>query len=65
MGDFVEDIGLHSQGFNDAQIAQLDGIKDDLVHLMATLKLEWPRLTRVVPVLTMAATVIAQHQKGT
>lgn len=63
MGDFIENIGLRDQGFNDQQIAQIDGIKDDLMHLMATLKLELPRLNRVIPVLTMATQVIAQHQK--
>jgi hypothetical protein len=63
MSDIIEGLGLHFEGFSDQQIAQIDGIKDDLMHLMATLKLEMPRLNRVIPVLTMAAEVIAQHQK--
>ena len=63
MGDFVENIGLHEQGFNDAQIAQMDAAKDDFAHVTATLKAIWPRLTRLLPVITMMAEVIDQHQK--
>lgn len=63
MTDFVENVGLHSQGFNDQQIAQIDAAKDDALHVMATIKAIWPRITRLVPVLTMIAEVVDQHQK--
>jgi len=63
MGDFIENFGLRDQGFTDDEIAQIDGAKDDLSHVIATIQEIWPRLTRLVPVATMVIERIAQHQK--
>ena len=65
MGDLVEDIGLHSQGFNDAQIAQIDAAKEDALHVIATIQDIMPRINRLVPVAVMIATVLNQHQQET
>ena len=63
MADFVEALGLHVEGFTDAQIAQIDAIKPDVDHLANLVKSEWPRITRVIAVAQMVARVIAQHQE--
>jgi len=63
MADFLESMGLHMEGFTDAQIAQVDAIKPDLEHLIGLVKVELPRINRIVPVLKMMADAYAQHQK--
>jgi hypothetical protein len=77
MGDFVEQMGLHMEGFNDDQIKQIDAIRPDIEHLAGVLQVqmpaiiklvgiinaELPRINRVVPVLHMAITQFNQHQK--
>jgi len=63
MSDFLEQIGLHNEGFNDEEIAQIDAAKEDLSHVVATIKLIWPRINRLMPVIAMVALRVSQHQK--
>ena len=63
MADFMETIGLHGEGFSDAQIAQIDAVKDDALHVIATIQVLMPRINRLIPVARMVAEVLAQHQK--
>lgn len=61
---FMESMGLHAEGFTDEEIARIDAIKDDLAHLLGVIKAEMPRINKVVPVIKMAADVVAAKQKG-
>jgi len=63
MGSLIESMGLHMEGFTDAQIAQIDAIKPDIDHLASLVKSEWPRITRVIGIVQMAAKVVNQHQE--
>lgn len=65
MSDWMEAMALSHEGFTDAEVAQIDAAKDDLNHVVATIEAIWPRLTRLIPVATMIAARIAQHQKET
>jgi hypothetical protein len=60
---FIETMGLHAEGFTDDQIAQIEGVKDDLLHVVATYQAVKPRIDRIVPVIRMVLEVI--NQKGT
>ncbi len=64
MSTWVEEMGLHSEGFNDQQIAEIDGIKDDLLHLWATFRQELPRFKRVAPTVQMILEVVNANQKA-
>ena len=55
---FIEDMGLHAEGFNDEQIAQIEAIKPDLLHLVATYQAVKPRIDRIIPVVRMVLEVI-------
>ncbi len=74
MGTWVEEMGLHSEGFTDEQIAEIDAVKGDALHLWATIqqeiphfqklvKDEWPRIQRLAPVIRMALEVINTNQR--
>ena len=54
----LEEFGLHMEGFNDEQIAQIEAIKPDLLHLVATYQAVKPRIDRIVPVVRMVLEVI-------
>lgn len=64
MSTWVEEMGLHAEGFNDQQIAEIDGIKDDVLHIIATIQAIWPRITRVLPVARMVAEQLAANQRA-
>ena len=64
MSTWVEEMGLHAEGFTDEQIAEIDGIKDDLVHIWATYQAIKPRLDRVAPVVSMILEVVDRNQKA-
>ncbi len=74
MGTWVEDMGLHSEGFTDEQIAEIDLAKPDALHLWATIQqeaphlqkiiqAEWPRIERLIPVIRMVLEVINTNQR--
>ena len=65
MTDFIESMGLHSEGFTDAQIDQINAAVPDAQALIAALKTELPRINRLLPVIQMVFTVFEQHQKET
>lgn len=54
----MEEFGLRMEGFNDQQIAEIEAIKPDLLHLVATYQQVKPRIDRIVPVLRMVLEVI-------
>lgn len=58
MSDLVESMGLRMEGFTDEQIAQIESIKDDLLHVFATYQAIKPRIDRIVPVVRMVLEVI-------
>jgi len=60
---FIELTGLRMEGFSEAQIAQIEAIKEDLLHLVATYQQVKPRIDRVIPVLRMMLEVA--NNKGT
>ncbi len=64
MGTWVEDMGLHAEGFTNEEIAEIDAAKDDILHIIATVRAIWPRLTRVLPVLQMVAERVAANQRA-
>ena len=55
MSTFIEEMGLHAEGFSDSQIAEIDGIKEDLLHIWATYQSVKPRIDKVVPVIRMVS----------
>ncbi len=64
MSTWVEEMGLHAEGFTDEQIAEIDGIKDDLVHIWATYQAVAPRLKRVGPTIQMILDTLNRNQKA-
>ncbi len=64
MATWIEEIGLHREGFSDEQVAEIDGIKDDLLHIWATYQAVKPRIDRVAPVIRMVLEVINANQKA-
>ena len=64
MSTWIEEMGLHSEGFTDSEIAEIDAIKEDLVHIIATVQAVWPRLTRVLPIARMVAARVAANQRA-
>ena len=58
----LEEFGLHMEGFNDEQIAQIEAIKPDLLHLIATYQAVKPRIDRIVPIVRMVLEVINRKQ---
>lgn len=65
MSTWIEEMGLHAEGFSDEQIAQIDAVRDDLFHVVATIKAIWPRLTRIAPVAVMVLQQLDLNQKRT
>ncbi len=64
MSTWIEEMGLHAEGFTDAEIAEIDGVKDDCLHIIATIQTIWPRITRVLPVARMVAERLDANQKA-
>lgn len=64
MSTWIEEMGLHAEGFTDEEIAQIDGIKDDALHIIATIQAIWPRITRVLPVARMIAERLDANQRA-
>ncbi len=64
MSTWIEEYGLHMEGFNDGQIAQIDAAKDDFVHIWATYQAVKPRIDRVAPVILMVLEVLDKNQKA-
>lgn len=62
---FVEEFGLRSEGFNDQQIAEIEAIKPDLLHIWATYQEIKPRIDRVTPVIRMILEVLNQKAAQT
>ncbi len=69
MGDWIENIGLRTEGFSDDQIAQIDAAKPDLLHIIADFQAIWPhiapfisplvpRITKLLPVARMVLEVL-------
>lgn len=54
----LEEFGLRMEGFNDQQIAEIEAIKPDLLHVVATYQQIKPRIDRIVPVIRMVLEVI-------
>lgn len=54
----IEDFALHMEGFTDEQVAQIEAIKPDLLHVFATYQAIKPRLDRIAPVVRMVLEVI-------
>ena len=65
MSDWMESMGLHAEGFTDAQIAQIDAAKPKFAYVMNLLKENMTVITEVIGVANMIASQIAQHQKET
>ena len=64
MSTWVEEMGLHAEGFTDEEIAQIDAAKDDAYHTAATIQAIWPRLTRLLPVAVMILSRLDSNQKA-
>ncbi len=64
MSTWVEEMGLHAEGFTDEQIAQIDSIKEDCLHIWATYQAIKPRLDHVAPVIRMVLEVLVATQKA-
>ena len=65
MSDWMESMGLHAEGFTDAQIAQIDAAKPKFAYVMNLLKENMTVITEIIGVANMIAAQIAQHQKET
>ena len=65
MTDFLESIGLHSEGFTDDQIAQIDAAKPKFAYLLNLVMQNRTVINEVIAVANMIAAQIAQHQKET
>ncbi len=63
MSTWIEEMGLHAEGFTDEQIAQIDAAKDDFLHIWATYQAIRPRINRVAPVVRMILEVLDINQK--
>ncbi len=64
MTTWMEEMGLRAEGFNDAEIAEIDGARDDLMHIWATYLALKPRLDRVGPVILMVLQRLDANQKA-
>ena len=65
MTDFLESIGLHSEGFTDDQIAQIDAAKPKFAYLLNLAMQNRTVFNEVIVVANMIAAQIEQHQKET
>lgn len=65
MSDFLENIGLHEQGFSDEQIARIDAAKPKAAFVMSWVKEHKTVLNELIDVAEMIASQIEQHQKET
>ncbi len=63
MSTWIEEMGLHAEGFTDEQIAQIDAAKDDFLHIWATYQAVKPRIDKVAPVVRMILEVLDINQK--
>lgn len=64
MSTWLEEMGLHAEGFTDEEIAQIDGVKDDFLHIWATYQAVKPRIDRVTPVIRMILERLDANQKA-
>ncbi len=63
MADWLESFALHHYGFTDEEIAKIDAAKEDLLHVVATIQVIWPRIERLLPVARLVAERVAQQQR--
>ena len=63
MADWFADDALRIYGFTEAEIAQINAVKDDLQHVLATVQAIMPRINRLIPVAVMVAARVNQEQK--
>ncbi len=64
MSTWIEEYGLHMEGFTDAEIAEIDAIKEDCLHIWATYQAVKPRIDRVSPVVRMILERLNANQKA-
>ena len=64
MSTWVEEMALHSEGFTDEEIAQIDAVREDALHIWATFQAVLPRLERVAPVVRMVLERLNFNQKA-
>ncbi len=64
MTTWIEEMGLHAEGFTDEEIAEIDAVRDDAYHVAATILAIWPRLTRLAPVVVKILARLDANQKA-
>lgn len=64
MSTWIEEVGLHAEGFTDEEIAQIDAVKDDALHIWATYQAVKPRIDRITPVIRMILERLDANQKA-
>ena len=63
MSDWFEDAALHTYGFTDDQISQINAALPILQRVLAVVAKEEPDVAKLIPIATMAIGVVLQHQK--
>jgi hypothetical protein len=64
MVGWIEALALEFEGLDKNDIAALDMTQDDLIHLLATLQVVWPRINRAAPVIMRLAQKVIEKQKA-
>ncbi len=64
MSTWIEEYGLHMEGFSDEDIAAIDAAKDDFMHIWATFMAVKPRIDRVAPVVKLILERLDANQKA-
>ncbi len=64
MTTWIEEMGLHAEGFTDEEIAEIDAVRDDAYHVAATILAIWSRLTRLAPVVVKILARLDANQKA-
>ena len=62
MTGLLEDIVLRTAGLNDADIAELNTVQDDIDHIIATIRAIWPRIQRAGPVVLRLTQKVAEFE---
>lgn len=65
MTGFLTDIALRTAGLNDADLLEVNAIQDDIDHIIATIRVIWPRIARVAPTVLRLTQKIAEFEKQT
>jgi hypothetical protein len=63
MTGFIEDNLLRMEGLSDKDISDLNSVMPDIQALDVAFQAQWPRIARVIPIVTRIVNIVLQKQK--